>query len=1048
MRNTQSRSGMHPLRRLGAVLFAVLMITSVMVAGVSVPVGTAAAANQTTGDILYRVNAGGPSLTVSDGPDWTADSATNPSQYRGSDNTQISEFSENVDSTTDAVPDGTPIEVFTSARWDQPDGGAMQWDLPVEAGTEVEVRLYLAEPYVGAPDGAPGQPGERQFDVSIEGQEVLTNYDIYADVGYATGTMKSFTTTVDSDGTLDVDFAHGAANNPIVSGIEVVEVGDTTVAEAVAGQNAPEDQIGLQEIQDAVNWWATGTAVPGTDGKTIDLSQMQNLVNMWATGATVGTNDPPTIDPIADQTVTEGDSATVSVSASDPDGDTVSLSLGQAPSFVSLSEGELSITPGSGAADNSPYTVEIVADDGTATTTETFQLTVLAESEGQAIYRINAGGSAVTVDGQQWSDGDQYATGGEPWDDHSIPSDGIAGTGKDVLYLTERHAPGSSFEYAFPVSEAGQYRVVLHFAEIYWGAAGGGPGGEGQRVFSANAEGGAVELDGYDLYADVGPETAVTKTYDVEVTDGTLNVDFTATTDGPQVAAIEVYDVSGDNDAPTPDLASTPDDPAANMEVTLDASGSSDADGSIAEYRWDVDGDGTVDQTTTDPTLTHVYPSDGRRAAVVTVVDDDGAVASDTVPVDVDGEVVYRVNPGGPELQVQGLNWEQDNEDGASQYLVSGGDLVPNKMPWPPADSVTDKVPSYVPGEVFQYKRFDFPSGDEMHYDFPAQSGQVYEVRLYFRNGWSGTDQVGDRIYTVIVDDTTVLNQYDAVWDVGDDVGTMRGFVVESTDNDIDVDFAHGVIENPNINGIEIIAREDKATTSPPDLASVGDQTVAEGETLTVDVSATDPDGDSLSLHGRNLPDFASFTDDGDGTGTLTLAPQSGDAGTYNDVIITADDGDGLDSEVISIEVTTGDGNAAPTASFSVSPPNPTTADSIQFDASGSSDSDGSIASYSWDFGDGTTATGQTATHQYGSAGDYTVTLTVTDDQGATDTATQTVSVGSDGGTDGQVLYRVNAGGPSISDSPDWTADSSTPSQYRDSDDSTTSSSASAASAV
>jgi hypothetical protein len=484
------------------------------------------------------------------------------------------------------------------------------------------------------------------------------------------------------------------------------------------------------------------------------------------------------------------------------------------------------------------------------------------------------------------------------------------------------------------------------------------------------------------------------------------------------------------------------------MEVTLDASGSSDADGSIAEYRWDVDGDGTIEETTTDPTTTHVYPSDGRRAAVVTVVDDDGAVASDAVPVDVDGEVVYRVNPGGPELDVPGLNWEQDNEDGASQYLVSGGDLVPNKMPWPPADSITDDVPSYVPGEVFQYKRFDFPSGDEMHYDFPAEAGQVYEVRLYFRNGFDGTDQVGDRIYDVIVDDTTVIDQYDVVWDVGDDIGTMRGFVVQSTDDDIDVDFAHGVIENPNVNGIEIIEREDEATTSPPDLASVGDQTVAEGETVTVDVSASDPDGDgdTLSLHGRNLPDFASFTDDGDGTGTLTLSPQSGDSGTYNDVIVTADDGDGIDSQVFSVEVTTGDGNADPSASFTLSPSNPTTADSIQFDASGSSDSDGSIASYSWDFGDGTTATGQTATHQYGSAGDYTVTLTVTDDQGATGTATQTVSVGSDGGPSGPVLYRVNVGGSSISVSggQDWTADSSSnPSQYRGSDDSQLSGSAS-----
>jgi hypothetical protein len=87
------------------------------------------------------------------------------------------------------------------------------------------------------------------------------------------------------------------------------------------------------------------------------------------------TNTPPTIDAISDQTVTEGDSATVSVSASDDDGDSVSLSV-SGPDFVSLSNGEISIDPQSGDATDSPYTVTVEADDGTDTTTESFQVTV------------------------------------------------------------------------------------------------------------------------------------------------------------------------------------------------------------------------------------------------------------------------------------------------------------------------------------------------------------------------------------------------------------------------------------------------------------------------------------------------------------------------------------------------------------------------------------------------------------------------------------------------------------------------------------------------
>ncbi len=63
------------------------------------------------------------------------------------------------------------------------------------------------------------------------------------------------------------------------------------------------------------------------------------------------------------------------------------------------------------------------------------------------------------------------------------------------------------------------------------------------------------------------------------------------------------------------------------------------------------------------------------------------------------------------------------------------------------------------------------------------------------------------------------------------------------------------------------------------------------------------------------------------------------------------------------------------------------------FDASGSYDSDGVIASYSWSFGDGSTGGGATAFHSYGAAGSFTVYLTVADDEGATAVRGKTVSV-------------------------------------------------------
>ncbi len=63
----------------------------------------------------------------------------------------------------------------------------------------------------------------------------------------------------------------------------------------------------------------------------------------------------------------------------------------------------------------------------------------------------------------------------------------------------------------------------------------------------------------------------------------------------------------------------------------------------------------------------------------------------------------------------------------------------------------------------------------------------------------------------------------------------------------------------------------------------------------------------------------------------------------------------------------------------------------VQFDSTGSSDPDGTIVSYLWDFGDGSTSSEADPSHTYASAGTYTAKLTVTDDNGATGTTTVTI---------------------------------------------------------
>ncbi|RZQ63507.1 PKD domain-containing protein [Amycolatopsis suaedae] len=94
-----------------------------------------------------------------------------------------------------------------------------------------------------------------------------------------------------------------------------------------------------------------------------------------------------------------------------------------------------------------------------------------------------------------------------------------------------------------------------------------------------------------------------------------------------------------------------------------------------------------------------------------------------------------------------------------------------------------------------------------------------------------------------------------------------------------------------------------------------------------------------------------------------------------------------------------------PTASF--------TADcagtlNCRFDGSGSSDPDGSIASYAWDFGDGKTGEGATPSHSYATAGQYTVKLTVTDNEGKTGTVSKKVSAGAPAGESPTAQFTAN----------------------------------------
>jgi PKD repeat protein len=133
------------------------------------------------------------------------------------------------------------------------------------------------------------------------------------------------------------------------------------------------------------------------------------------------------------------------------------------------------------------------------------------------------------------------------------------------------------------------------------------------------------------------------------------------------------------------------------------------------------------------------------------------------------------------------------------------------------------------------------------------------------------------------------------------------------------------------------------------------------------------------------------FGDGATGFGPATTHSY-GAPGTYT-VTLTAEDGAGVTGTQRQSVIVIDAGNLPPTAAYSYAC---TATRQCTFDGSGSSDADGPIVTYSWSFGDGGTASGETSplvTHTYGASGAFAVTLTVTDDAGATGTQQQVVNI-------------------------------------------------------
>ncbi|MFC5136486.1 malectin domain-containing carbohydrate-binding protein [Halorubrum glutamatedens] len=692
------------------------------------------------GATSFAVNAGGSEYTAVDGTEFQADT----------------DFDGGTSFTTGGA--GTPSapeisntdddELYYTERY-----GNFSYDTPLEDG-DYEVTLHFAELYQGVAND--GGEGDRLFDVSIEGQQVLDSYDIYAEAGGPhAATQETFTAEV-TDGELNAEFTT-VENNAKVSAIEVEPIDD------------------------------------GGDD-----------------------NAAPTLDTIDDQTVTEGDSTTVQVNATDADDDPLALSA-DGPDFVGLTDngdgtGTLDAAPQDG--DAGTYTVNVTADDSTDQTTESFQLMVESSSTGdEPVYAVNAGGTEYTAaDGTTYVADTEFGGAFSGSEGTTDISQDIGNTQDDSLYQSERY--GDPLSYSMPV-EDGTYEVTLQFAEIYHGVDGGNAGGgEGDRVFNVSVEGEQV-LSNYDIYADVGALNATEKTFTVEVTDGELDIDLDASEDFGKISAFTVSEADSsddggdDNAAPTVDTIdgqTVTEGDSTTVQVTAsDADGDSltlSADGpDFVGLTDNGDGTGTLD----------VAPQDGGAGTyTVNVTADDGTdqtTESFEVTVEeAEPQTLHRVNAGeGTTVNAtdDGPDWT-GVEDTSSPYLASVA-AADNNYCAGDEISPDGTVPSSTPDGVWDCERYG-----NMTWEFSVNSGEEVDVRLHLGNSYPGADGQGDRQFNASVEGQQVLTQYDPVADVGHATGTMKNFTVtDDGDGAITVEFEQGAAENPEVRAIEIVETEE-----------------------------------------------------------------------------------------------------------------------------------------------------------------------------------------------------------------------------------------------
>jgi trimeric autotransporter adhesin len=609
------------------------------------------------------------------------------------------------------------------------------------------VNLHFAETYWTG-------PGDRIFNVVINGKQVLTNLDVFKTAGGENIAYDpQFTASADKFGQIIVQFVYGGVDQPFINGIEAVK----------SGNAAP-----------------TCTTVPSAPTGLTATASSSSAIGLSWTAVTAPANC--TI-------------SSYNVYASTANGFAPSAS-----NLVGSVTGTTYSNTGLTASTTYYYIVEAIDADGTSS--ESAQATATTQASGSGtgteIVAINSGGPAVSNSGggdNSFVADEDVTGGGTDTSANTITTTGVANAAPMAVYQSER---AGTFTYTIPgLTSGAQYTVLLHFAEFYFTAA-------GQRLFNVAINGTQV-LSNFDIYATAGANKALVEQFTVTAnSSGQIVIAYTnGSADQPKSSGIEIRGGSS---------ASCTTNPVAPTGVTATASSSSSigltwtavtppTNCTISSYN--VYGSTTSGFTPSSSNLLASgvtgtsYSNTGLTAStthyyVVEAVDADGssvasAQVSATTPAAGD---FIAINSGGPAVS---------NSGGGDVSFVADEDVSGGGTDTSANTITTAGVANAAPMAVYQSER-----AGSFTYTIPGLvAGSTHTVLLHFAEFyWTAA---GKRVFNVAINGNTVLSNFDIYATAGANKAVVEQFTATANSSgQIVISYTNGTADQPKSSGIEI----------------------------------------------------------------------------------------------------------------------------------------------------------------------------------------------------------------------------------------------------